>query len=260
MKLEYVLTACDLNPLYCDFIPPFIQAWNKLHPTVKVVIVLIADKLPLQFEAFTDNIVLFPPIEGLHTAFQAQAIRLLYPALIDADGGVLITDMDMIPMNNSYYTSNISDVPNDKFICFRDVLQQYREIAMCYNLATPQVWGRLFDIATQDNVIDTLKQWYQGTNYLGVPGKSGWTTDQTTLYKILNKPDVKPYVVYLNDTKQGYNRLNRSIAVSGQLTRDEFEMIRAGRYSDYHMHRPYQDHKQHIDLVLRLLPQTTAQV
>ncbi len=253
MKLEYVLTACDLNPLYCDFIPPFIQAWNKLHPGVKVVIVLISDELPEQLKTYASNIVLFPPIEGLHTAFQAQAIRLLYPALLDTCEGVLITDMDMIPMNHSYYTKNIDVVTNDKFICFRDVLQQYREIAMCYNLATPQVWGRLFDIASEVNIIDTLKLWYQGTNYLGIPGKSGWTTDQTTLYKVLNRPDVKPQVVYLNDTQQGYNRLNRSIAVSGKLTREEFEMIKAGRYSDYHMHRPYGDHKQHIDLILSLL-------
>ena len=31
MKLEYVLTSCNLNHLYCDFIPVFIRAWKKFN-------------------------------------------------------------------------------------------------------------------------------------------------------------------------------------------------------------------------------------
>ena len=35
---------------------------------------------------------------------------------------ILITDIDMIPMNSTYYTKNIENINNDKFIYYRDVL------------------------------------------------------------------------------------------------------------------------------------------
>ena len=50
------------------------------------------------------------------TSFISQYIRLLYPAILNSEGGVLITDMDMLPMNSDYYIKSIEDINNDKFI------------------------------------------------------------------------------------------------------------------------------------------------
>ena len=36
MELEYVLTSCNNNKLYSDFIPIFIRAWKKLIPDIKI--------------------------------------------------------------------------------------------------------------------------------------------------------------------------------------------------------------------------------
>ena len=36
MKLDSVLTAVNVNPIYIDFIPIFIKTWKKLYPTVDV--------------------------------------------------------------------------------------------------------------------------------------------------------------------------------------------------------------------------------
>jgi hypothetical protein len=62
MKLGTVLTACDLNPLYSEFIPNFIKAWNILFPLADVVIVLIADKIPEYLKEYETNLKLFKPI------------------------------------------------------------------------------------------------------------------------------------------------------------------------------------------------------
>ncbi len=43
MKLDCVLTSCNLNPLYCDFIPIFIKTWNKLYLDFDVKFVLISN-------------------------------------------------------------------------------------------------------------------------------------------------------------------------------------------------------------------------
>ena len=142
MKLTNVLVSTNMNPLYYKFIPIFIKAWNKLFPNVKVTIVVVAKELVDELLPYKDNIVLFPPIENMNTAFIAQNIRLLYPALMDAEGGILITDMDILPMNRRYYTESISSFVASKFITYRPrSVVGKGEIAMCYNIATKDVWS-----------------------------------------------------------------------------------------------------------------------
>ena len=72
MKLDCVVTACNTTPLYIDFIPMFIKAWNKLYPDVDVIIILINDVIPDKFKEYMDNIILFEPIPNISTAFISQ--------------------------------------------------------------------------------------------------------------------------------------------------------------------------------------------
>ena len=39
------------------------------------------------------------PIENISTSFISQYIRILYPAILNYKSGILITDIDMLPMN-----------------------------------------------------------------------------------------------------------------------------------------------------------------
>ena len=104
MKLDTVLTAVNDNPLYIGFVPYFIRMWKLLYPDVNVKIVLVAEYIPENLKEYNDNLILFKPIEGISTAFTSQYIRLLYPNLLGCTNGVLITDMDIVPMNRTYYT------------------------------------------------------------------------------------------------------------------------------------------------------------
>jgi hypothetical protein len=233
MKIGTVLTASDLNPLYCDFIPIFIRAWTILFPEVDIIVVLIADSVPDNLSEFSKYIRCWKPVEGLHTAFQAQCVRLLYPRLIQRNEGVLITDMDMIPMNRFYYEEAIKTISDDTFICYRDVCLP-AELPICYNIALPSVWKAVFEGETMDS-------WYQGTNYDGNHGGSGWSTDQLVLIKKFNEYPGKK--VILNDRLTRFNRLDR--AYSSQFTdmNDLRSKITSGGYSDYHCLRPYSVHR-----------------
>ena len=152
MKVGTVLTATDLNPLYSEFIPIFIKAWNILFPEADVVVVLVAHEIPEDLKVYEKNIKLFKPLPDVLTAFQAQCIRLLYPRLIERDEGVLITDMDMLPMNRSYYADPIKDISDDTFVTYRNVCLPM-EIAMCYNIATPAVWRSMFGNSTTESLL-----------------------------------------------------------------------------------------------------------
>ena len=182
MIIDTVITATNILPLYYDFIPTFIKAWNILFPEVNVKIILVHDHIPDNIKEYADNIILSKPIKGINTAFITQIIRLFYPTLIDTDKGVLITDIDMIPMNRTYYTEHIKKYDTDKFICYRDVLLDLEELPMCYNVAVPSVWGEIFNIHNIDDIRNIICGIYSQINYDGNYGGSGWTTDQKLLY------------------------------------------------------------------------------
>lgn len=231
MKIGTVLTATDTNPLYCGFVPLFVKAWKGLFPEVDVCIVLIADTLPIDLQEYSAHIRVVPPIPGMHTAFQAQCIRLLYPQTIERQEGVLITDMDMLPMNRYYYEQPIAEISPDTFVAYRDEMYP-REIAMCYNVATPSVWASMFQG-------ETLETMYKRQVYDGSHGGAGWNTDQLVLVKQFLQYSGKKTL--LNDSVTRFRRLDR---ISREVYDPAvFERIRSGLFSDYHCLRPYSDHQ-----------------
>jgi hypothetical protein len=187
MKLDCVLSAVNENPLYLDFVPIFIKTWNKLYPDVDIKVILISRELPENLLPFQDYIITFTPIENVLTSFTSQFIRLLYPCILKYKNGVLITDIDMLPMNNEYYTTNITKFDNDKFIYYRgEVCFDDKQIAMCYNVATPQIWSDIFKVSSLDDIKDIIKNVCRTNTMKQGKNNITWFIDQLTLYsKIL---------------------------------------------------------------------------
>jgi hypothetical protein len=247
MKVGTIVTATDTNPLYLEFIPSFVKAWSALVPEADIVVVLIADSIPESLRSYSKHIAVFPPIPGIHTAFQAQCIRLLYPRQITRDEGVLITDMDMLPMNRQYYVDSIQTIPDDQFIVYRDVCLP-DEISMCYNIAHPSTWTSVFGRETIESL---LHEWYSGTGYDGEHGGKGWGTDQTILVTMFNTWEGPKTI--LNDTLTQFRRLDRSSMWQFQDKDNLRKQIQSGFYADYHCLRPYSKHKQMNDFVVGCL-------
>lgn len=231
MKLDCVLTAVNENELYLDFVPIFIKTWNKLYPNVDVKIILIAENIPDTLLSYKNNIILFKPIENIETSFTSQIIRLLYPCILNYENGVMITDMDMIPMNRTYYTENIKSYSNDKFIYYREnVCFNTSQIAMCYNIATPNIWTEIFKVNSLEDIENTIK-YIHSTNIK-------WYTDQLTLYdKVLNWNKQTNNFICLKENETKFKRLDRGddFDISNSILRNN---ITNGIYSDYHCKRP----------------------
>ena len=255
MKIDCVLTSCNLDPMYIDFVPIFIQAWNKLYPYIDVKIILIADKIPEKLIEYSNYLILFPYCTSISSAFISQYIRLLYPAILNYENGILITDIDIIPMNKTYFSKNIDPFFNDRFIIYRDVLiDDYKEVAMCYNVATKELWSEVSNINTIDDIKNRLLEVYSSIDYDDSKkhGGGNWNKDQTDLYNYLANysklNDNK--VIILNDKSTGFRRLDRN---TFQLTNELIAFINRGGFSDYHMYRPYNDYKEINDKIVSLL-------
>ena len=153
MRLDTVLTAVNDNPMYIGFVPYFIRMWKLLYPTVDIKVVVVAEHIPVHLKEYDNHLILFKPIKGVSTAFTSQYVRLLYPCLLRCKGGVLITDMDIVPMNRTYFTESVSNIDDTKFVYYREnICREYNQIAMCYNIALPSTWKEIFDIHTIDDV------------------------------------------------------------------------------------------------------------
>lgn len=253
LKLECVLTAVNENEMYLDFIPLFIKSWNKFYPEVDIKIILIAEKIPEKFMKYQKNIIVFTPEnQEISTAFISQFIRLLYPCLLKNDNGVMITDIDSIPLNYTYFKDNLKNIEKDRWVNYRD-WKEHKQIAMCWQIATPKTWREVFKINNVDDINRKLEEVNSRINYKDGSTDSGWFTDQYYLYeKVMDWNKKTNKYLFLKDRDTGYKRLDR--IDFKDINTNIKKNLENGRYSDYHLHRPAHKfekiNNEIVDLVL----------
>jgi hypothetical protein len=164
-------------------------------------------------------VVVVEPVDDLHTAFQAQCVRLLQPALVETDGAVLTADIDMLPLDPRYFHRHAGRVDERHFLAYRDVLLWGGEIPICYNAARPRTWRTIFGVETLSDVRERLEVWTRGLEYTGARGGAGWFTDQQILYQtLLDRGPRDDRVWLLDDRFTGHRRLERgALAKRGEL-------------------------------------------
>jgi hypothetical protein len=247
MKLDCVLTAVNNNPIYIDFIPLFIKTWNKLYPSVDIKIILIHSEIPENIKKYEKNIILFKPLPNVSTSFTSQYIRLLYPALLNYENGIMLTDIDILPMNRTYFTENIKHISNDKFISMRSGLLTEKQISICYCVSNNKTWGNIFQIKTLEDIKTRLikinEHYHKNIN---------WFLDQIHLYhNVMYWNSITKKCIVLKDKYTRYNRLDRD--QNFELNATISNNIKIGKYSDYHCCRPYLKFKELNDKIYELL-------
>src|SRR5581483_2451822 len=236
LQLTHALLAVDLNPRYANLWPVARRAWAEIAG-LEPVLVLVSGADTVPPELVGDPAVqLFEPEPSLSTAFQAQCIRLLYPALLEAEG-VITSDIDMVPMNDRYFHRPIRRIDRRHFVCYRDVLLPLGELPICYNAALPETWGSVFGVANLGDIRARLLEWAEGVEYAGTHGGPGWTTDQRQLYRILLERGRRERDVWiLDDHFTGHRRLERAYVEKwGTLSKAARRGIERRSFSDFHL-------------------------
>jgi hypothetical protein len=266
MLLNTVLTSVNINTLYIEFIPNFVSHWKTLFPEIDIIIVLISDHIPEKYMMYEKYIKLYSnKNDTISSAFQAMCIRNLYPCILHDYGNILITDIDMMPMNRKYYENPIKDIDEFKFVSYRDVLTHINEYPMCYNIANTKIWKKVFGIETLEELDSLLNIWYDESNYvIKNPMLTGINNfDQRILFKSLCEFNKKTgNLKVLNDKICNYHRLDRLKTLNNNHTyvRDLYvngniddKLISDGKFSDYHALRPYSKNKKINDQIKNCL-------
>jgi hypothetical protein len=261
MIIDTCVVASNLNDFYMDFFPVVNRCWKDICG-IRCIMILISDTLPTKLEPFKDDIILFSPIAGVSDILVSQMIRLLYPCILNESKGVIISDIDLIPLNKKFYVENVKDIDESQYVVYRDVLLNERQIAMCFNGASPSVWREVWDgtITNEQTIRDFLKMIGSRIHFDGRPGYSGWFTDQLFLYDMVMKFKTKTgRVVILKDRENGFKRLDRGNTEEIKINKEQIvKEVKEYNYSDYHLPRPWDEYKEFIMYFLNELLTTDS--
>ena len=234
MKLTTVLSAVNNNPAYYKFIPKQILFWNKF--AIRFVVVFVGETIPGELMPYRANIFHWNKNLNLNTAFVGQNMRLYYPALLQLpdDEMVMITDMDMLPMNNIYFTRGLEFYTKKDFVYYRHV--EGNQIYIMYNAAHPTTWSTIFEIHSEADIERRIYDTYKA-KYNGIPGSAEWFTDQEILYKRLIG---YPHLQVLN---RPIRRLEMSV-YKQLLLKGDTHFVH--EYDDCHFHRDFMGNRTYI--------------
>lgn len=248
MKIDIVLTSCNLNNYYLNLYPYVHKVWKERFG-LDLYLILISSTIPDNLIEYEKFIILFKPIDKINTTYVAQVIRILYPCLFD-NLNILITDIDIFPISKKYFLTSIENYSNDKFIAYTDRYIKNNMIAICYNIANSNVWKKIFNINNVGDINNILISNYN-EKYTGTKNCDGWYSDQQLLYKYIMDyikiNDDIDSVVFLNDNDIGYKRLdgksaNKLLEIKNNQS---YILENMHTYSDFHIIRNY-----HVNLEL----------
>ena len=176
MKLDYVILSSNDNPDYLNFWPIVSEAWKLMGVEP---ILIYTGKEDINYKG---NIVRFDS-HNLDSAFVAQNIRILYPALLK-DKNCIVSDIDNLPLSKKYFCNSIESIPDNSFVIYRPDACPPNMISMMWNASNSVTWNEIFKINSENDIFKKLKRWY--SSKYSIRGKA-WYTDQIKLRKYVNK-------------------------------------------------------------------------
>ncbi len=249
MKIDLCIVSSDNNENYYNTLPILIDAWNMYDIPVKMI--LISNSIPESIIDYSDNIILFPPIPNVHSCFVSQCIRILYPCLFD-NKNIIISDADIFPLTKEYIIEPIKDFDNNYFISYTNRYNHNKQQAICYNVANSEVWKDIFNINSVDDIINTLKFWYN-KNYNAEKNCPGWFTDQEKLFEYLDSwTDKDIYHKIFTDDELKFKRIDKRNKDDILGNRDAYfeDILNNKKYTDYHFIKPFLKYKKITNSIL----------
>ena len=234
MHLSAALVACNENEYYLQFWPIVKKAWYEVVG-IPCIMIYVADEM---LDDLKDDpaVIHFKPAPGWPTATQAQVIRLLYPALLKADGAIVLSDMDMIPMQRDFFHKKVGEAENNQFVCLRGIDEIEKQIYICYVAGTPVTFSRMFNITQLDDIYTRFSEWSAIYKTDGLRDSKGWCSDQLILYKTVKAEPVKnvhicPYIEIDNFPRLDRGDISQWINPDTQLNKEISTCV----YIDFHL-------------------------
>lgn len=241
LKLDRVILSTNVNPRYIEFWPVVSKAWHDLLG-IRPTLALISERRDIPIDTTYGDIIYCPPIPGIPTDWHARMIRLALPAFFENEV-CLISDIDMIPLNRSFFVDHIREMASDTLVVYdnksydsNNSYENFTRIPMCYVAAKGSIFKEIFDIHNVSEIPNKLRKWLKddalasSDEFLLTKSIKGWSCFRSKVV-LLN---------YSLRTLPGHRRFyfsysNRKKSVPGPKHNNE--LFKKGYYVDFHMHR-----------------------
>lgn len=183
MNLTYAILSSNDNPKYLDLWPFVSSAWRNLIG-IEPVLFYIGKEENIHELSKYGQVIQTPEHPKWDIVNQSQSIRLWAGTKFPNDN-IIISDLDMLPINKDYYLQQILDYPDDKIISYTsDVLNYgfYRinpQLPMCYLAGKGSTFNEIL-------CINESTSWFDFVNILK-SSNLGYGTDQKYFYKMFQR-------------------------------------------------------------------------
>lgn len=226
MIIDYVVISSDDNPTYKDFYELVAKTWFKLG--FKTYYINITTENSIEYNEY-GVIHKIKSLDGIPTSFQSQVVRLFSSNLIE--GNLLMSDIDMLPLNGDYFNENSKLLNKNNLVVFSS--NPYQNVpyhAMCYILGSSKTFKEILNI---ENL--SFKDYCK---LLESKYGHDWNTDEKFFYD--SSSNFKERLILL---KRVFNetRIDRS------SWSYDISQLQNKKYIDSHLLRPYNQNKKELD-------------
>lgn len=229
MNVDYVIISSDDNPMYKDFYPIVAKRWLELGYKTYYLNISDTDEIIENEYGVMHKI---KALDFVSTGFQSQVVRLFSSKFIE--GNIMMSDIDMLPINGEYYSQYLNEITDDNVIIYSG--QPYGNVPyypMCYVVSHSSNFRKYLEIENM-NFSEYCKM--LSDNY-----GQAWNTDENFMYDRFQ--NYKDNLVIKNE-RDFSRRVDR-----GNWTYN-IDLLKSGHYIDSHMLRPYVTYKDKINDLL----------
>jgi hypothetical protein len=243
MKIDYAIMASDDNPLYLDFWEPVSKLW-KLKFNIEPVLLYFGEGKPCTTYG---SVIQMLPVAGVPIATQCQWARYWYATTIGNNIGI-ITDIDMFPLSPFYFIDQLDEINENLYIHLNPCFNTYPNIAACYHVAKGKTFQKVLQLPKTFTA--SIKELVRMTHQ----ERDKWYSDEIfSTWKIRGFPDKKIFYYIQRDGGQNGHRIDRP------RWNYNIQKVDQNWYYDAHCPRPYKDHKEDLDNLVRLALNATIQ-
>ena len=150
MRLSCAIVVCNDNFKYLEFWPIVKQAWWDIVG-IPCVMVYVADTI-FEFLKIDPAVIHFRPIPELSVERQLQIIGYLYPALFKGDGDIVLSSIDMIPVEKDISTG----LKMVQILSSRGVNEEKQRTPTCCIACPSELLSNIYHIKTQEDIYNFL--------------------------------------------------------------------------------------------------------
>jgi|10_taG_2_1085330.scaffolds.fasta_scaffold14782_2 hypothetical protein len=254
MKIDRVIFCLNDNETYTGFWNPFSRVWSQKFD-IKPTVIFVGTEQELEKNNLSEqwgDIVRLDPIPEVvvnPTLDWSVTWALFYGPTLFPDEVCMTSGIDQLPLSTKFFDI-INKHDNDKYVVgFAGACLELPHICpSSHHVAMGEMFKEIYEIEESWR-LEVSKVYSQREKYDRLEDGSFWGLDEAYSSDLLMHCE-NPNIVYENIFHNRWNpyRLCRSRNISYNP-----DKLKRGYYSELHSVRPYEQHKEYIDGLVRVL-------